>query len=77
MDLRAIPLELYTKILPNLNLTVLELLQFHLPLLLPSQDLNFPTTDSFFDTQPPNTTDVAELPSPSQAVIDALKKDIL
>ena len=80
MDLRAIPLELYTKILPNLNLTVLELLQFHLPLLLPFRDLNFPTTDSFFDTQPPNTTDVAdiqELPSPLQAVIDALKKDIL
>jgi len=78
MDLRTIPLELYTQILPALSLTVLELLWFHLPLLLPSQD--FLTTDSLFDTQPPNTTDIANiqaLPSPPWAIIDALKKDLL
>jgi hypothetical protein len=78
MDMAVIPPELSTQILPTPNLTVLELIQFHLPLLSPPRD--FPTTHGFFDTQPPNTTSVADiqtLPSPPRAVVDALKKDLL
>lgn len=65
------------QIIPSPKLTILKLLQFHLPLLLPSWD--FPGTDSFFNTHPPNTTDITKiqaLPSPPQSVVNALKKDL-
>ena len=77
MDFSVIPQDIYAQILPSPKLTVLELLQFRLPLLFPSRDP--PAIDSFFDTQPPNITDVTSiraLPSPPQSVVDALKKHL-
>jgi len=78
MDSSIIPQEFYMQIVPSPKLTVLELLQFHLPLLSPWRD--FSGTDGFFNTQPPDTTDITKiqaLPSPPQSVVDALKKDLL
>lgn len=78
MDPTIVPQEFYAQILPSPKLPVLKLIQFHLPLLLPSR--TFPATNDFFDTQPPNTSDIAKiqaLPSPPQSVVDALKKNLL
>ena len=79
MDLSVIPEDIYAQIMTSPELSVLKLIQFPLPLLLLSRDLPtiLPATNSFFDNQPPNITDITDiqaLPSPPRSIINALKK---
>ena len=78
MQRYSIPPEFHSSLLPALDLTVLQLVQFRLPFAL----LSFPvtTTEDFFtDHFPESPVDIAairDIPSPPLSVVQALQKDL-
>jgi len=73
----SIPPDLYSSLVPAANLSVLQLVKYRLPLVLPSFPLT--TTRDFFDPLPESPVDIAaiqDIPSPPLSIVQALQKDL-
>jgi len=74
----SIPPELYSSLVPAADLSVLQLIKYCLPLVLPSFPLT--TTKDFFNPLPEGPVHIAtiqDVPSPPLPIVQALQKDPL